>query len=34
VHDDLQGRFELVASPAGTQAIIRFPNPAGPGAKS
>ena len=32
VHDDLKGRFELIASPAGTQAILRFPNLAGPGA--
>ncbi len=31
VHDDLKGRFELIASPAGTQAILRFPNLAGPG---
>jgi two-component sensor histidine kinase len=26
VADDLQGRFELLTSPAGTQAIIRFPD--------
>jgi two-component sensor histidine kinase len=32
VHDDLKGHFELMASPAGTQAILRFPNLAGPGA--
>lgn len=34
VHDDLKGRFELMATPAGTQAIIRFPNLAGTGARS
>ena len=34
VNDDLKGQFELVASPAGTHAIIRFPNIASSGAKS
>ncbi len=34
VHDDLKGRFERTASPAGTRALIRFPSPAIPGAKS
>jgi two-component sensor histidine kinase/putative methionine-R-sulfoxide reductase with GAF domain len=33
VNDDLKGRFELIGSLAGTQAIIRFPSPAGTGAK-
>lgn len=32
VRDDLKGRFESIPSPAGTQAIIRFPSPASPGA--
>jgi len=33
IHDDLKGRFELIASPAGTRAVLRFPNLAGTGAK-
>jgi two-component sensor histidine kinase/putative methionine-R-sulfoxide reductase with GAF domain len=33
VHDDLKGCFERSASPAGTRALIRFPNPANSGAK-
>ncbi|MCX5800159.1 MAG: GAF domain-containing protein [Candidatus Eisenbacteria bacterium] len=33
VSDDLRGHFESIASPAGTRAVIRFPNPAGTGAK-
>ena len=33
VHDDLKGRFELIASPVGTRAVIRFPNLASAGAK-
>ncbi len=32
-HDDLKGHFELISSPAGTRAVIRFPCPAGAGAK-
>jgi two-component sensor histidine kinase len=28
VNDDLKGCFELIGSPAGTQAVIRFPSPA------
>ncbi len=33
VNDDLKGCFELIASPAGTQAILRFPSVASTGAK-
>jgi two-component sensor histidine kinase len=33
VRDDLKGCFERSASPAGTRALIRFPNPANSGAK-
>jgi two-component sensor histidine kinase len=33
VHDDLKGCFERSASPSGTRALIRFPNPANSGAK-
>ena len=32
VHDDLKGRFESTASPAGTRAVVRFPGAAGAGA--
>jgi len=31
VNDDLKGCFELIGAPAGTRAVIRFPNPAGRG---
>jgi two-component sensor histidine kinase len=34
VHDDLKGRFDLAASPAGTRAVIRFPSVTGAGATS
>jgi two-component sensor histidine kinase len=34
VNDDLKGNFELVSSPAGTRAIIWFPNLTSPGAKT
>ena len=33
VNDDLKGHFELIISPAGTRAILRFPSVAGIGAK-
>jgi two-component sensor histidine kinase len=33
VSDDLKGHFELIASPAGTRGIIRFPSPANTGAR-
>jgi two-component sensor histidine kinase len=33
VRDDLKGRFELLASPSGTRATIRFPNLATSGAE-
>ncbi len=33
-NDDLKGRFELIAAPGGTQAILRFPNLAQTGAKA
>ena len=34
IHDDLKGCFELIGSPAGTRAIIRFPSLASTGATS
>jgi two-component sensor histidine kinase len=34
VSDDLKGRFEVVASPTGTKAVIQFPGIASAGAKS
>lgn len=34
VNDDLKGRFEIIASPAGTKAVIRFPGMTGVGGKS
>jgi len=34
VHDDLKGRFELIASSSGTRAAVRFPNAASTGVKS
>jgi signal transduction protein with GAF and PtsI domain len=33
VREDLKGRFDSVASPAGTRAVIRFPSVAGAGAR-
>jgi two-component sensor histidine kinase len=33
VREDLKGRFESTASPAGTRAVIRFPGAAGAGAQ-
>jgi two-component sensor histidine kinase len=34
VKDDLKGRLDWDGSSAGTRAVIRFPSPAGPGAKA
>jgi len=34
VHEDLKGRFDSTASPAGTRSVIRFPGAAAAGAKT